>query len=306
MLNWLRGLKITDEDVKKEQGIILEEYNSKINQPSYILYKKGIENLYVKNSIRNLTLGTKESIMAITKDDIYTCYNSYYRPNNMFLVSVGNFDPDEAISIIKDNYKDFANIKEKVKDVIIKEPDEVNIEYEEIYGNVETPKVSLQYKINKKLFPKMTEYQLDYYLQMFLAIGFGLTSDFREEIFEKKLAYSFSQYLSAIKSHYAINFNITSDKYNDVLLKIKEYLKNIKITKEQFERIKKVWISGEIRIFDNVNALAENIVGDIIDYNKYYPNKIKDINNLDYDIFISVVKCLNFDYHSTVILLPNK
>ena len=38
--------------------------------------------------------------MKITKEELYTCYNNFYSPNNMFLLVVGNFDVDEAGKII--------------------------------------------------------------------------------------------------------------------------------------------------------------------------------------------------------------
>ena len=69
------------------------------------LYNKTLENAFCKHPIRVPVIGSKESVTSITKEDLYTCYQAFYHPKNMFLVITGNVDPKETIKIIKENQK---------------------------------------------------------------------------------------------------------------------------------------------------------------------------------------------------------
>ena len=41
----------------------------------------------------------------ITKEDLETCYHTFYHPSNMFIVITGNFDSEEIMNVIKENQK---------------------------------------------------------------------------------------------------------------------------------------------------------------------------------------------------------
>src|SRR5699024_12700734 len=62
--------------------------------------------------------GTVDSIAPITKEDLYTCYNTFYHPENMVLVVVGNFDAEQMMDTISDNqskteFPDYTGIDRK-------------------------------------------------------------------------------------------------------------------------------------------------------------------------------------------------
>ena len=48
-------------------------------------------------------IGDYDNIYKTTKEDLYTCYNTFYHPSNMFVVVSGNVDPDKVVKIIKEN-----------------------------------------------------------------------------------------------------------------------------------------------------------------------------------------------------------
>src|SRR5699024_12482889 len=62
--------------------------------------------------------GTVDSIAPITKEDLYTCYNTFYHPENMVLVVAGNFDAEEMMDTISANeskkeFPDYTGIDRK-------------------------------------------------------------------------------------------------------------------------------------------------------------------------------------------------
>ena len=97
----------TDENVKKEQGIIGQEISMYDDNPEFMVYFNALRAMYVKNPVRIDIAGTIDSISHITKEMLYTCYNTFYSPQNMFFLVVGDVDVDETINLIEDNIKKY-------------------------------------------------------------------------------------------------------------------------------------------------------------------------------------------------------
>src|SRR5690606_13607321 len=89
LLDFVQEPYFTDQTVEKEKGIIAQEIRMYDDNPDWRLYFGMIKNLYEKHPVRIDIAGTVESISAITKDMLYTCYNTFYHPSNMVLFIVG-------------------------------------------------------------------------------------------------------------------------------------------------------------------------------------------------------------------------
>ncbi len=68
-----------------------------------------LNNLYPEHPLHIDIAGTVESIEAITADDLYTCYRTFYQPSNMVLFVVGKLEPEKLMELIRTNQnaKDF-------------------------------------------------------------------------------------------------------------------------------------------------------------------------------------------------------
>ena len=120
LLDFVQSPYFTDENVEKEKGIIAQELKMLNDKPYWHLYEKALLNSFINHPIKYPVGGTLETIKRITKDDLYTCYNTFYHPANMFITISGNVEPEEVIDIIKNNqdkktFKSFKNIT--LKDV---------------------------------------------------------------------------------------------------------------------------------------------------------------------------------------------
>ena len=154
LLDFVQSPYFTDENVEEEKGIINEEINMCNDRPADKLYEEIRKNIFSNNNFKDSIIGTHKDISDIDKDILYTCYNTFYHPSNMFLVVTGNFNPDEVFNAIKENQdkKEFKE-QEEIKIKKIKENDEV-VKKESILNiNTEIPKVSYNIKLpfNKKL-----------------------------------------------------------------------------------------------------------------------------------------------------------
>ena len=86
LLKYVNEPYYTDENVEKEKGIIAEELKMYEDMPDWQCETKLREAVYKVHPRRVDIGGTVEEIMKITKEDLYTCYNNFYSPNNMFLL----------------------------------------------------------------------------------------------------------------------------------------------------------------------------------------------------------------------------
>lgn len=308
ILNWLQKLEITEAQVKKEQGIILEEANMYKDNPDRVLYNKIKENVFIKDPIKNKVIGTDEDIVSITKDELELCFKNFYTPDNMYLIATGNINPEKAIEIIKEETSNLTKNINKIERVYEQEPNEVAKEYEQIKMNVEMPKIALAYKIPKDNFKhiKITPFELDIYLHSLLSIGLGSTSEIREKWLEENLFTSSMYRIYEIETHYIIELYATSNKSKKLIENLQKYIKDLKIDKESFEREKKLWIAHEIRTIDSPMNSLYSILDDLLDYNTVIPGKIEYIKKLDYSILEEVKKCLSFDNIAIVEILPNR
>src|SRR5699024_5971178 len=90
LLDFVQDPYFSDESVEKEKGIIAQEIKMYNDLPDWQAFMGAIRNMYVHHPVRIDIAGTVESIEAITKEHLYTCYETFYHPANMVLFVVGN------------------------------------------------------------------------------------------------------------------------------------------------------------------------------------------------------------------------
>ena len=308
LLNWISSLSITESDVKKEQGIILEEANMYKDNPDSRLYKEIKSNLYKIDPKQNEVIGTDDDIVAITKKDLDLCYNTFYNPSNMFLTIVGDINPKKVIEIVKKESKKLKNNTDKVNRLYGKESDTVKTKSKTIKMNIGIPKVATAFKMSKNIFKKLnlTEFELIAYINILMNIGLGMSSDIRSKWLKENLFTSSYFNISTIDSHLAIEFYANSLYPEKLEKELKKYLKDIKISKESFEREKKTWIASQIRMMDNPISMAYSIIENVLDYDSVMPDLINAIKNLKFEVLKQVKELCNYENSVTVKILPKK
>lgn len=306
LLNFVNNPYFTDENIKKEQGIITEEIKMYDNNPDYLAYKTLCKNLY-KNLPYNTSVGgTVKSIKTITKDKLYSCYNTFYKPYNMFLVVGGAVDPDKIIKTViktldKFNFSKITKIKRKA----YKEDVKVVKEYEEIKANAKIEKLAIGYKMARTNFNIKSDLLLDLYLNMLTSLCFGASSEFKEMTRVRKLISRSGYYFQNLDS--IITFNVEVDSLNtEVYLKeLTNYLANLQVLEEDLERMKKVWISSEVIKTDYADTLVDNITDDLINYHKIVTNYVELIKGMNINTMNDVIQALDFNNRALVKVMLN-
>ena len=303
LLDFVGSPYFTDENVEKEKGIIAEEIKQYDDEVEWTFEEELKKALLQKDNHRIDIAGTVESINKITKEDLYDTYYTFYQPSNMFLVISGDFDKDKALATIKNNKTlEKANSNFLIKVFSEEEPLKVNEEKVELELPVATTKVGYGIKIS--LDDVDNKYLFDLYIGMMLNIKFGLSSLFREKLKVDKLMTSFYIEREIIGNYLIISFKADSSKPDELVKAIKKELETYDVTEEDISRLKKVWISSEVMMIDNINMTLENVIDDVIRYGKIISNRVeiyRSLNKKEYDDIISKV---DFSNSSTLIIKP--
>ena len=303
LLDFVQDLYLTEENVESEKGIITQEINMCNDRPSDILYDKIRLNTIKVNPFRESIIGTVKEVNSITKELLEKCYKMFYHPSNMFLVVTGDFDKDKMLKVIKDNQakKDFGKVK-KVKVKEYKEPDKIVKEREFVKCNTNVPKVAYSLKIPVDIID-IDRRKISIYMFILFNMLFGDTSSFDERMKKEGIITNTIYYnVLNIDTHFIVSLINTGDKYEKLIREIDKELKNIKLDENEFIRKKKVLISNEIFSYENNEMVNDMIIDNIIFDNHIEDNIIDLIKSLNMDELNDIVKKIDFNNKSIVIL----
>ena len=249
LLDYVETPYFTKELINSERDIIKEEINMYKNDPNTELAYKSLENVFVKDLRNKLISGDIEDIKKITLDDILTCYNTFYNPDNMFVIITGNVNPYEALAILEEKENKEYNNNEIIRKKII-EPIKVNKEYEEIEMNVETNKVCINLKIPKKNFKKLSlkDELLYLYIDTIFNILYGVTSDIQDKLINNSVINDGIIINKTYTKDYIVVSLSTDTDYPVMFINmVKDTLNNININNYELERKIKVLKSNYLK-----------------------------------------------------------
>ncbi len=303
LLDYVQNPYFTDENVESEKGIITQEIHMCDDNPTDVLYEYIRKNSFFNNPFKDSIIGTTEDISKINKDILYTCYNTFYHPQNMFLVITGNFDAEDLLEAIKKNQseKQFTS-PQKIKIKEYQEPNKVVKQKEIIKMDTPVPKVAYNIKISLKDI-KMDIRKYNLYLFILFSSLFDDTSDFDREAKDENIITN-SLYLNLLNcdSHALISLINETPSYEALISKIENTLKNIKITEDDLNRKKKVLISNELFSFENIEVINDMIVDNIIFDGKIEENMIGLLKSLNIQEMNEIISNLSLKNYSIVIL----
>ena len=308
-LSYINGLYCTDELVEKEKGIIIEELKMYQNNPAWQIDHELSKSTFDIHPIKIDIGGTIESVKATTKEDLYTCYNAFYQPSNMVLAVAGNFDRDKILEIIKKHPLLNSRI-EKVK-VGTKKPNEK----EKIVTKKKTisiptltvPKLALAVKTKVTDYQSLPVFLFRSYTIMIANILYDQSALFREEMLRKKLMTSLNSNVLWIDDILLMEFNADTDKPEELAKEIVNHFKNTKITSEELERYKKVWISSSIYGADSISTMANNIVNVVLEYDELIEEHwIESIRSMNIEDLEKIRNIINIDNTTAIIANPTE
>ena len=88
-------------EVDSERTVIISEREGHENDPEWWLSEAVMASAFQIHPYRNEVIGWKGDLRAMTRDELYSHYQTYYMPNNAILVVVGDFDTDTLMPKIE-------------------------------------------------------------------------------------------------------------------------------------------------------------------------------------------------------------
>lgn len=309
LLSFVSSPYLTDQNVEKEKGIIIEEIKMYDDIPEWYLIRVLREVIFSKSPYKEDIAGTIESVSKITKEDLYDSYKTFYVPNNMFLIVTGNFDKDEIIDVVKNNkFIKEAKPNKKIVRKKYKEPKEVVCKNKELELSINVPKVGYVAKMARSKFSIEDKRILSMCIGIILDILFDNdTSEFIERgRINKWLIELSSSFTITFDDYVILEFLGETNDPDKLLEELKKELKKIEVKEADFERIKKLIIAQEVNKLDSIHTTLDSLHYELVKYGEIYPDKIEFIRNLDFKTFNQVVKDLDFTNSATVIARPKK
>lgn len=188
LLNFVQHPYFTEDSVEKEKGIIGQEITMYDDNPDWRVYFGVIENMYKNHPVKIDIAGTIPSIDKITKDLLYTCYETFYHPKNMVLFVVGPVRSDDIMNLVKENQKkkQFKELGD-IKRIFEEEPNDVAKKIEVLRMAVHTPKCLIGFKEKDptRQGKELLEHELS--INILLDIMLGQSSNNYEQLYNEGL-----------------------------------------------------------------------------------------------------------------------
>ncbi len=107
MKNAIRTPKFAPEELTKERQVVLGEYDRDEATPDFNLYIACEKLLFPTYYYRKNVIGLRDVIHACTVDKMTTLQHRYYIPNNCALTVAGDFQPAEALALVRRMFGDW-------------------------------------------------------------------------------------------------------------------------------------------------------------------------------------------------------
>lgn len=287
---------------KRERYVVIEEIRMGEDNNWRKVYKNLNSIMYESHPYKREVIGTKEIIANISQEEIMRYYKTFYTPDNITTIVAGEFDEEEVIRAIDENFKFKSNdsIKKCISDKKIPEIKIKNPQTVVDYSEVKTGYIMLGALCDSAKNLKET-IALDLISTI---LGDGKSSRLYTGLVENNP----SPYYYQIEScHYQfrdgdnffIEANFDSKKKDIVIQELKEYLKNLdSITKEELKKAKK---RAKVNF-----AQDSEMVGDIADTIGYYSTVCEDVALADkYLTTLDEIDCAYLEEIAKKYLNPN-
>ena len=243
----------TEDSILREQDIIQQEREMYQDDPDSCLFFSTLANLYPGTPLATDIVGSEESISQINLTNLQENFTRFYKPVNMSLFLVGNFDVDQVQDYFERKELEGLDVKEVAREKLIlqdvKQTDSMRME-------VSSPKLAIGIR-GKREVAEADCYRHHILLKLLFAMMFGWTSDRFQKLYESgKIDASLSLEIEVTSRFHFVM--LTMDTKEPVALShqfrkaIRNFTKDLDITEEHLDIIKREMFGD---FFSSMNSL---------------------------------------------------
>ena len=243
----------TEDSILREQDIIQQEREMYQDDPDSCLFFSTLANLYPGTPLATDIVGSEESISQINLTNLQENFTRFYKPVNMSLFLVGNFDVELVQGYFERKERKDLDVQEVVREKFVlqavKQTDSMRME-------VSSPKLAIGIR-GKREVAEADCYRHHILLKLLFAMMFGWTSDRFQKLYESgKIDASLSLEIEVTSRFHFVM--LTMDTKEPVVLShqfrkaIRNFAKDLDITEDHLDTIKREMF-GEF--FSSMNSL---------------------------------------------------
>ncbi|MDS2526842.1 zinc-dependent protease [Streptococcus pneumoniae] len=243
----------TEASILTEQDIIQQEREMYQDDPDSCLFFSTLANLYPGTPLATDIVGSEESISQINLTNLQENFTKFYKPVNMSLFLVGNFDVERVQDYFESKELKDSDFQEVAREKLFLQPvkptDSMRME-------VSSPKLAIGVR-GKREVSEADCYRHHILLKLLFAMMFGWTSDRFQKCYESgKIDASLSLEVEVTSRFHFVM--LTIDTKEPVALShqfrkaIRNFTKDLDITEEHLDIIKREMF-GEF--FSSMNSL---------------------------------------------------
>lgn len=243
----------TEASILREQDIIQQEREMYQDDPDSCLFFSTLANLYPGTPLATDIVGSEESIFQINLTNLQENFTRFYKPVNMSLFLVGNFDVDQVQDYFERKERKDLDVQEVAREKFVlqdvKQTDSMRME-------VSSPKLAIGIR-GKREVAEADCYRHHILLKLLFAMMFGWTSDRFQKLYESgKIDASLSLEVEVTSRFHFVM--LTMDTKEPVALShqfrkaIRNFTKDLDITEDHLDTIKREMF-GEF--FSSMNSL---------------------------------------------------
>ena len=243
----------TEGSILREQDIIQQEREMYQDDPDSCLFFSTLANLYPGTPLATDIVGSEESISQINLTNLQENFIRFYKPVNMSLFLVGNFDVDQVQDYFERKELEDLDVQEVAREKFVlqdvKQTDSMRME-------VFSPKLAIGVR-GKREVAEADCYRHHILLKLLFAMMFGWTSDRFQKLYESgKIDASLSLEIEVTSRFHFVM--LTMDTKEPVALShqfrkaIRNFTKDLNITEDHLDIIKREMF-GEF--FSSMNSL---------------------------------------------------
>jgi zinc protease len=305
----LNNPKVTD---KRERHVVIEEIRMRKDQNWTKVYNACNFNMYKKHPYKRDVIGTPEIISQVTQQEIMDYYKTFYSPENMTTIIVGDFDKEKILQKVEKEF-DFQGRKNAPKKINeIDEPTEKTIILEN------TAKVNTSYLMFGWLGPRANQLKENIELDIIsIILGESTSSRMYQDLIEKQPEPTFNManaehYQFRDGNNFFVQANFKPEKREIALELVKKEITGLlenKITKEELAKAKKKIKSRFAFAAETVSEIGETIgyYMTVCEDLKLVEDYLKDLDEITIeDLENTIKKYLSLDNAVISLLNPEK
>ena len=247
---------------KRERHVVIEEIRMRKDQNWTKVYNTCNFNMYKKHPYKRDVIGTPEIISQVTREDVLNYYKTFYSPENMTTIIVGDFDKETVLKKVEQEF-DFrgrGNAPKKINEIDSPTDHTIVVENE--------TKSNTSYLMVGYLGPKANQLKENIELDIIsIILGESTSSRMYQNLIEKQPEQIFNManaehYQFKDGNNFFIQANFKPEKQEVAVELIKKEIENLlnnKITEEELAKAKKKIKSRFAYAAETVSEIGETI-----------------------------------------------